>query len=45
MIKVACDPALNRKMGEAAYKKGAVKNTWQDYDGRLLTRYKEALKS
>jgi len=39
MIRLACDTALNRKMGEAAFQKGAVKNTWQDYGDRLLAEY------
>jgi len=28
---------------EAAYKKGAVKNTWQDYGDRLLAEYARRL--
>jgi hypothetical protein len=43
MIKIAIDPALNRKLGEAAYQKGAVKNTWQDYGDRLLAEYDRRL--
>ncbi len=39
MLSVARDPELCRQMGEAAYKKGAVKNTWQDYGDRLLAEY------
>jgi len=39
MIKIAEDRELNRKMGEAAYLKGSVKNTWQDYGDRLLAEY------
>jgi D-inositol-3-phosphate glycosyltransferase len=39
MIKLARDPELNRRMGEAAYIKGAVRNTWQDYGDRLLAEY------
>jgi glycosyltransferase involved in cell wall biosynthesis len=39
MIRVFLDPELNRKMGEAAHKKGAAKNTWQDYGDRLLEEY------
>jgi glycosyltransferase involved in cell wall biosynthesis len=39
MIRVASDPALNRRMGEAAHRKGAVSNTWQDYGDRLLAEY------
>jgi glycosyltransferase involved in cell wall biosynthesis len=39
MIKLARDPELNQRMGEAAYRKGAVRNTWQDYGDRLLAEY------
>jgi hypothetical protein len=39
MIRIASDPAMNQKLGEAAYKKGAVSNTWQDYGDRLLAEY------
>ena len=39
MIRVAKDRDLNRRMGEAAYRKGGVKNTWQDYGDRLLAEY------
>jgi len=39
MIRLATDRELNRRMGEAAYKKGAVRNTWQDYGDRLLAEY------
>jgi hypothetical protein len=31
-------------MGEAAYQKGAVRNTWQDYGDRLLAEYEARLK-
>jgi glycosyltransferase involved in cell wall biosynthesis len=43
MIQVFLDPELNQKMGEAAYKKGAFKNTWQDYGDRLLEEYRRRL--
>ncbi len=43
MIKVATDNELNRRMGEAAYRRGAVRNTWQDYGDRLLTEYETRL--
>jgi glycosyltransferase involved in cell wall biosynthesis len=43
MIKIASDPALNRNMGEAAFQKGAMKNTWQDYGDRLLAEYARRL--
>jgi glycosyltransferase involved in cell wall biosynthesis len=39
MIKIAADQDLNRKIGEAAYQRGAAKNTWQDYGDRLLAEY------
>jgi glycosyltransferase involved in cell wall biosynthesis len=45
MIRVATDRELNRRMGEAAVKKGAVKNTWQDYGDRLLAEYTKRLNS
>jgi len=41
MITVAQDRELNKKMGEAAYLKGAVKNSWLDYGDRLLDKYKQ----
>ena len=41
MIRVAADRELNRRMGEAAHRKGAIKNTWQDYGDRLLDAYKK----
>jgi starch synthase len=43
MIRLAEDRELNRRMGEAAYQKGAVRNTWQDYGDRLLTEYEARL--
>lgn len=43
MIRVATDPGLNGRMGEAAHRKGAVKNTWQDYGDRLLAEYAKRL--
>jgi glycosyltransferase involved in cell wall biosynthesis len=39
MLKLARDRDLNRRMGEAAYEKGAGQNTWQDYGDRLLAAY------
>jgi alpha-maltose-1-phosphate synthase len=44
MIQLAEDRELNRRMGEAAYQKGAVRNTWQDYGDRLLAEYRARLK-
>jgi len=43
MVRVASDHGLNQKMGEAARKKGAVSNTWQDYGDRLLAEYARRL--
>jgi glycosyltransferase involved in cell wall biosynthesis len=43
MLRVACDPELCRRMGEAAHKRGAVSNTWQDYGDRLLVEYTHKL--
>jgi glycosyltransferase involved in cell wall biosynthesis len=45
MIGVATDRELNRRMGEAAHAKGAVRNTWQDYGDRLLAEYAKRLKA
>jgi len=43
MIRLAEDRELNRRMGKAAYQKGAVRNTWQDYGDRLLAEYEARL--
>jgi len=43
MLRVARDSELCRRMGEAAHRKGAVSNTWQDYGDRLLAEYKRRL--
>jgi glycosyltransferase involved in cell wall biosynthesis len=43
MLRVARDRELCRRMGEAAHKKGAVKNSWQDYGDRLLAEYARRL--
>jgi glycosyltransferase involved in cell wall biosynthesis len=43
MLRVATDRELNQRMGEAAHKKGAEKNTWQDYGDRLLAEYSARL--
>ena len=43
MLRVARDPELCRRMGEAAHKKGAERNTWQDYGDRLLAEYQRRL--
>lgn len=39
MIKIAIDREMNARMGNAAYIKGAERNTWQDYGDRLLAEY------
>jgi len=39
MIKLATDKELNRRMGEAAYRRAGMGNTWQDYGDRLLAEY------
>jgi glycosyltransferase involved in cell wall biosynthesis len=36
MIKVAQDRAANERMGRAAYARGAEKNTWADFVGRVI---------
>jgi glycosyltransferase involved in cell wall biosynthesis len=43
MIKLATDRELNQRMGEAAYRKAALGNTWQDYGDRLLAEYERRL--
>jgi glycosyltransferase involved in cell wall biosynthesis len=43
MIQLAQDVELNRRMGEAAYRKGAISNSWQDYGDRLLAEYRRRL--
>ena len=44
MIRLAKDKDLNRKVGEAAYRKGTVKNTWQDYGDRLIAEYERRIR-
>jgi glycosyltransferase involved in cell wall biosynthesis len=44
MVRVATDADLNRRMSEAAYQQGAVRNSWQDYGDRLLAEYASRLK-
>ena len=43
MIKLATDRELNKQMGEAAYRRAAITNTWQDYGDRLLAEYEHRL--
>ncbi|HEV8492774.1 MAG TPA: glycosyltransferase family 4 protein, partial [Candidatus Angelobacter sp.] len=43
MVRLAQDRQMNQRMGEAAYLKGAVRNTWQDYGDRLLAEYVKRL--
>jgi glycosyltransferase involved in cell wall biosynthesis len=45
MLRLAQNPELCSVMGEAAYEKGAIKNTWQDYGDRLLKKYSEVMDS
>jgi glycosyltransferase involved in cell wall biosynthesis len=39
MLRIATDPTLGRQMGEAAYRRGAAGNDWQQYGDRLLIEY------
>jgi glycosyltransferase involved in cell wall biosynthesis len=43
MIRAATDRELNRRMGDAAYLRGARGNSWQDYGDRLLVEYQRRL--
>lgn len=43
MLRLAGDPELNRRMGTAALKAGALRNTWQDYGDNLLESISTAL--
>jgi glycosyltransferase involved in cell wall biosynthesis len=43
MVRLAQDRALNQRMGEAACRKCAERNTWQDYGDRLLAEYERRL--
>jgi glycosyltransferase involved in cell wall biosynthesis len=43
MLKVATDPALNERMGKAAFARGGKGNSWGDYADRLLQFYGETL--
>ncbi|HVM62074.1 MAG TPA: glycosyltransferase family 4 protein [Verrucomicrobiae bacterium] len=43
MIKLGTDRELNQRMGEAAFRRGAVRNTWQDYGDRLLAEYERRM--
>ncbi|MDB6123730.1 MAG: glycosyl transferase group 1 [Pedosphaera sp.] len=50
MIRVATDADLNMRMGEAAYQRGGLRNSWQDYGDRFLADFtgrleKKAVKS
>ena len=36
-------PELYRRLGEAAHRKGAIRNSWQDYGDRLLSEYDRRL--
>jgi len=41
MLRLAQDEVLNQRMGEAAHRKGGIRNTWQDYGDRLLAEYQK----
>jgi glycosyltransferase involved in cell wall biosynthesis len=43
ILTLAQDRSLNQNMSQAAYEKGAVKNTWMDYGERLLLEYQARL--
>lgn len=43
MIELAQNPALNQNMGDAAYRRGGLGNSWQDYGDRLLAEYETRL--
>jgi len=43
MVRLGSDTELNQKMGEAAHRKGASRNTWQDYGDRLLAAFEDRL--
>ncbi len=43
MVQLAQNPDLNRQMGEAAYRRGNLNNSWQDYGDRLLAAYESRL--
>lgn len=43
MVRLARDRELNQKMGAAAYRRGALSNSWQDYGDRLLADYSRRL--
>lgn len=45
MIQAGEDSQGNKKMGEAAWAKGAKNNTWEDYGDRLLNFYAEKVYS
>ncbi len=45
MIKIASDREMNNRMGEAAYRKGSIRNSWQDYGDRLLQEYATRLRA
>jgi glycosyltransferase involved in cell wall biosynthesis len=43
MIRIARDPSLNKRMGDAAYVRGGAQNSWLDYSDRLLAEYARRL--
>ena len=45
MLRVAGDRALNSEMGQAAFRVGSQKNTWQDYGDRLMSEFRIRLEA
>ncbi len=43
MVRIATDRELNQRMGEAAFRRCAVNNTWQDYGDRMIAEYRSRL--
>lgn len=43
MLRSVADLETNEKLGQAAHKKGALQNSWQDYGDRLLLEYERRL--
>ena len=39
LVRVARDRELNQRLGEAAHRRGAARNSWLDYGDRLLAEY------
>jgi hypothetical protein len=43
MIKLVTDKELNRRVGEAAYRRAVMGNAWQHYGDRMLPEYDRGL--